>query len=123
MRPPAFAAVMMLDWDATYLLLFSVAYAIAVPAPNVSAPPFVMHPAADFPSINISFIKEVTLSVQPQDFDLSPHQEEEVSTFLESSLRLLDPLMRFFDGLVGSWIPTGTARPPPPQDQRFLSIA
>jgi hypothetical protein len=62
--------------------------------------------------------------VQPQDFDLSPHQEEEVSTFLESGLRLLDPIMRFFDGLVGSWSPARQQNPPPPpQDQRFLSIA
>jgi hypothetical protein len=68
------------------------------------------------PSINISFVKEVTLSVQPQDFDLTPHQEQEVSSFLETGLRLLDPIMRFFEGFIS---------PPaePPRDQRFLHIA
>lgn len=109
-----------MHWDATCLLLFSVAYAIAVSPPNISTV-FMPHPQDGYPSINISFIKEVTLSVTPQDFDLSPHQEEEVSTFLESGLRLLDPIMRFFDGLIGSWSPV--ARQQPPQDQRFLSIA
>lgn len=65
----------------------------------------VVHP----PTVNISFIKEVTLSVAPQDFELTPHDEQEVASFLESGLRLLDPIMRFFDGLVG-WSP-------PPQQE------
>ena len=65
-------------------------------------PPNASHP---LPTINISFIKEVTLSVSPDDIDLSPHDEQEISSFLESGLRLLDPLMRFFDGLVGCWTP------------------
>lgn len=53
------------------------------------------------PSINISFIKEVTLTIAPQDLPLSPHEEQEVSSLLESGLRLLDPIMRFFEGLAG----------------------
>lgn len=118
--------VLEMNLDITCLLLFSVAYAIAVSPPNITGPDSLLlpHPQDSYPSINISFIKEITLSVQPQDFDLSPHQEEEVSTFLESGLRLLDPIMRFFDGLVGSWSPARQQNPPPPpQDQRFLSIA
>jgi len=53
------------------------------------------------PSINISFVKEVTLTIAPQDLALSPHEEQEVSSLLESGLRLLDPIMRFFEGLAG----------------------
>lgn len=53
------------------------------------------------PSINISFVKEVTLTIAPQDLPLSPHEEQQVSSLLESGLRLLDPIMRFFEGLAG----------------------
>lgn len=56
------------------------------------------------PTVNITFVKEVTLSVTPQDIELTPHEEHEVASFLDSSLRLLDPIMHFFDGLVG-WTP------------------
>jgi hypothetical protein len=69
---------------------------LAVGEPNNTA----TH-VAEVPSINISFIKEVTLTVAPQDLALTPHQEQEVSSFLESGLRLLDPIMRFFEGLAG----------------------
>lgn len=65
-------------------------------------PPFNYTLPANHPSvINISFIKEVTLSVAPQDIELTPQTEQEVSSFLESALRLIDPIMRFFDG----WMP------------------
>ena len=115
--------VLEMNLDITCLLLFSVAYAIAVSPPNITAPDSLLlpHPQDSYPSINISFIKEITLSVQPQDFDLSPHQEEEVSTFLESGLRLLDPIMRFFDSFVGGWM--SPPPPVPPSDPRLLSIA
>ena len=53
--------------------------------------------------VNISFIKEVTLSVAPQDIALTPQAEQEVSSFLESALQLIDPIMRFFSGLGSSW--------------------
>lgn len=79
----------------TLLLVLAVLAGAVVP-PNATFD----HP----PTINISFIKEVTLSVTPQDLELTPHEEQEVSSFLESGLRLLDPIMRFFDGLVG-WSP------------------
>jgi hypothetical protein len=49
--------------------------------------------------INISFIKEVTLSVQPPDFAelVQDGDQQRVEGFLESSLRLLDPIMHFFE--------------------------
>jgi len=56
--------------------------------------------------LNISFIKEVTLSVQPPDMAelaaLSPEDHAQVEDFLTSSLRLLDPIMRFFESMVGN---------------------
>jgi len=59
--------------------------------------------------LNISFIKEVTLSVQPPDMAelaaLSPEDHEQVEDFLTSSLRLLDPIMRFFESMVGATPP------------------
>jgi hypothetical protein len=43
--------------------------------------------------INISFVKEVTLSVQPPDFVelVQDGNQQQVESFLSSSLRLLDP--------------------------------
>jgi hypothetical protein len=109
-----------MHWTVAGLLLLSVTHAITVPPPNISSIMAALYPSDGHqPAINISFVKEVTLSVQPQDFDFSPHQEQEVSSFLESGLRLLDPIMRFFDGLVQSWSPPAE----PPSDRRFLSIA
>lgn len=90
------------DGAVSPILLLSLAAVLACAA----TPPNVTHT----PVVNISFIKEVTLSVSPEDIDLTPHEEQEISSFLESGLRLLDPIMRFFDGLVGSW------RPPPPAE-------
>lgn len=58
-------------------------------------------PAHAHPSVNISFIKEVTLTVSPPDLALSPREEQEASSFLEAGLRLLDPIMRFFEALAG----------------------
>jgi len=125
--------MVMVHWDATLLLLCSMVYVISVPPPNISAatmpldhllleegqPLIRLYP--DYPTINISFIKEVTLTVQPQDFELSPHQEQEVSSFLESGLRLLDPIMRFFEGFLG---PAQRSPPSPaPEDPRFIHIA
>jgi hypothetical protein len=56
--------------------------------------------------LNISFVKEVTLSLQPPDMAelaaLSPEDHAQVEDFLTSSLRLLDPIMRFFESMVGS---------------------
>ena len=56
--------------------------------------------------LNISFVKEVTLSVQPPDMAelaaLSPEDHAQVEDFLTSSLRLLDPIMRFFESMVGN---------------------
>ena len=55
--------------------------------------------------LNISFVKEVTLSLQPPDMAelaaLSPEDHAQVEDFLTSSLRLLDPIMRFFESMVG----------------------
>lgn len=81
----------------TLLLCLAVATCAAV-VPNATAPHIQ-------PTVNISFIKEVTLSVAPQDVELTPQAEQDVSTFLESALRLLDPIMRFFDGLSSGWTP------------------
>jgi hypothetical protein len=106
-----------MHWSVVGLLLLSVAHAVTVPPPNASSVVAALYPSEGHqPVINISFVKEVTLSVQPQDFDLTPHQEQEVSSFLETGLRLLDPIMRFFEGFIS---------PPaePPRDQRFLHIA
>lgn len=55
--------------------------------------------------VNISFVKEVTLSLQPPDLaelssELSQEDHEQVEDFLTSSLRLLDPIMRFFESMV-----------------------
>jgi hypothetical protein len=88
-----------------FILVVSVAHALAVP-PNITAHVMRHEP----PTVNISFIKEVTLSVQPQDFELTPQDQLQVSSFLSSGMRLLDPIMRFFDGLIGGWTP-------PPQEQ------
>jgi hypothetical protein len=53
----------------------------------------------------ISFVKEVTLSLQPPDMAelaaLSPEDHAQAEDFLASSLRLLDPIMRFFESMVG----------------------
>jgi hypothetical protein len=69
---------------------------------GATAPPFNDTVHAFHPStINISFFKEVTLSVAPQDIELTPQAEQDVSSFLESALRLFDPIMRLFDG----WMP------------------
>jgi hypothetical protein len=76
------------------LLLCLAVAACAVATPNATAP---------HPTVNISFIKEVTLSVAPQDIALTPQAEQEVSSFLESALKLIDPIMRFFSGLGSSW--------------------
>lgn len=91
-----------MDPRATLLLLCLAALAGAIHPPNATFP--LLLPVEHAPTVNISFIKEVTLSVAPQDIELTPHEEQEVSSFLESGLRLLDPIMRFFDGLV-SWTP------------------
>jgi hypothetical protein len=64
-------------------------------------------PNASFPSVNISFVKEVTVTVGPEDVQLSPRQEQEITGLLESGMRLFDPILRFFDSL---W-----ASPPPGQ--------
>jgi hypothetical protein len=63
--------------------------------------------------INISFIKEVTLSVQPPDFVelVQDGDQQQVESFLSSSLRLLDPIMRFFDAFFG---PQPQSAAPPP---------
>jgi hypothetical protein len=90
-----------------FILVVSVAHALAVP-PNATAALVQSH---ERPTVNISFIKEVTLSVQPQDFELTPQDQLEVSSFLSSGLRLLDPIMRFFDGLVGGWSPPAQGQP------------
>ncbi len=87
-----------MDPRGTLLLLCLAVLAGAIHPPNAT------FPVEHVPTVNISFIKEVTLSVAPQDIELTPHEEQEVSSFLESGLRLLDPIMRFFDGLVG-WTP------------------
>lgn len=80
------------------LLLGAVlARAVLVDPPNATDAMLTVEPA--HPSINISFIKEVTLTVSPPDVALTPHEEQEVSSFLESGLRLLDPIMRFFESL------------------------
>jgi hypothetical protein len=56
-------------------------------------------------ALNISFVKEVTLSLQPPDMAelaaLSPEDHAQAEDFLASSLRLLDPIMRFFESMVG----------------------
>lgn len=66
-------------------------------------------PNASHPAVNISFVKEVTVSIGPEDSYLTPLQEEDVSSLLDSGLRLFEPIMRFFDSLAASWNP--------PQDQ------
>lgn len=71
-----------------------------------------LQPAAQPPpSINISFIKEVTLTVSPPDLALTPREEQDASSFLEAGLRLLDPIMRFFETLT-----TGSPAPSSGQD-------
>ncbi len=80
------------------LLVAAMAHVLAIP-PNITEG-LVHH--REPPIVNISFIKEVTLSVQPQDFEFSPQDQEQVASFLDSGLRLLDPIMRFFDSLMGS---------------------
>jgi hypothetical protein len=59
--------------------------------------------------LNISFVKEVTLSVQPPDMaelaGVTQENQEQVEDFLTSSLRLLDPIMRFFESMVGATPP------------------
>ena len=64
--------------------------------------------------LNISFIKEVTLSVQPPDMaelaELSQENDAQVESFLTSSLRLLDPIMRFFESIMM----VGNPPPEPP---------
>ena len=80
------------------LLAAAMAHVLAIP-PNITQGLLMPSP----PTVNISFIKEVTLSVAPQDIELTPQTEQEVSSFLESALRLIDPIMRFFSGLGSSW--------------------
>ena len=72
------------------LLLLALALPCAVAAINHTGLPSV---------INITFIKEVTLSVQPPDFAelVQEGDEQQVEGFLRSSLRLLDPIMHFFE--------------------------
>ena len=79
------------------LLIAAMAHVLAIP-PNITDG-LVHH--REPPVVNISFIKEVTLSVQPQDFEFSPQDQAQVESFLDSGLRLLDPIMRFFDSLMG----------------------
>ena len=72
------------------------------------------NPTGGLPSvINISFVKEVTLSVQPPDFVelVQDGDQQQVESFLSSSLRLLDPIMRFFDAFFG---PQPQPAAPPP---------
>ena len=102
--------------------LLSVCLLAAAMAHILAVPPNVTHGLVhEPPTINISFIKEVTLTIQPQDFELTPHDAQEVSSFLQSSLHLLDPIMRFFDSFVGGWM--SPPPPVPPSDPRLLSIA
>ena len=102
--------------------LLSVCLLAAAMAHILAVPPNVTHGLVhEPPTINISFIKEVTLTIQPQDFELSPHDEEEVSSFLQSSLHLLDPIMRFLDGFISGW--TSPQQPALPSDPRLLRIA
>ena len=100
------------------LLAAAMAHVLAIP-PNITQGLLMHEPSP--PTVNISFIKEVTLTIQPQDFELTPHDEEEVASFLQSSLHLLDPIMRFFDSFVGGWM--SPPPPVPPSDPRLLSIA
>ena len=94
--------------DSAPILLLLAVLAGAVVPPNNTLP--LAMPVDLPPTVNITFIKEVTLTVSPADLELTPHEEQEVAGFLESGLRMLDPIMRFFDGLVG-WSP-------PPQPER-----
>jgi hypothetical protein len=80
------------------LLVAAMAHVLALP-PNATDGLVQHH--REPPIVNISFIKEVTLSVQPQDFEFSPQDQQQVTSFLDSSLRLLDPIMRFLDSLMG----------------------
>ena len=100
------------------LLAAAMAHVLAIP-PNITQGLLMHEPSP--PTVNISFIKEVTLTIQPQDFELSPHDEEEVSSFLQSSLHLLDPIMRFLDGFISGW--TSPQQPALPSDPRLLRIA
>ena len=86
------------------LLAAAVAHVLAVP-PNVT----LFHEPTQPPSVNISFVKEVTLTIQPQDFELSPQDEQRVSGLVDSGLRFFDPIMRFLDSLVSGW----SHQPPP----------
>jgi hypothetical protein len=99
------------------LLAAAMAHVLAIP-PNITQGLLTHEP----PTVNISFIKEVTLTIQPQDFELTPHDEEEVASFLQSSLHLLDPIMRFFDGFVSGWM-SPPPQPARPSDPRLLHIA
>ena len=61
---------------------------------NGSAPPV---------TVNISFVKEVTLSIGPPEladlgYELPPSDAGVVNSFLKSAMRLLDPIMDFFHG-------------------------
>ena len=98
------------------LLAAAMAHVLAIP-PNITQGLLMPSP----PTVNISFIKEVTLTIQPQDFELTPHDEEEVASFLQSSLHLLDPIMRFLDGFISGW--TSPQQPALPSDPRLLRIA
>ena len=98
-----------LDETVSILLLLAVLAGAVIPPNDSDTSP--LAPPVDLPpTVNITFIKEVTLTVSPADLELTPHEEQEVAGFLESGLRMLDPIMRFFDGLVG-WTP-------PPQPER-----
>ena len=64
--------------------------------------------------INITFVKEVTLTVQPpflgeEDLSMPIVNQGKIDDFLSAGLKLLDPLMRLFNQL---WGPAPAETPP-----------
>lgn len=56
---------------------------------------------------NITFVKEVTLTVQPpflgdEDMTMQAVNQAKIDDFLSAGLRLLDPLMRLFNQMWGT---------------------
>lgn len=81
---------------ARLLLILAVPFVALAAELDAPDPPASLMPA----SVNISFVKEITLSISPPelgDFALDSPQSKAgvVQDFLESSLRLFDPLMTF----------------------------
>lgn len=67
-------------------------------------------PASDDSIVNISFVKEVTLSVRPVDLAKQLVEHPDVTdSFLSTGLRFFDPIMSFFEQL---FAPIPVSHPP-----------